>query len=167
MSEKLVIGKELKVKYSGIFDLNDMYRKMKFWLEWHNYGPEKGMEKMYIERIKPNGKQVEIKWVATDEASSYVNKVIEVTFFVIGLESIELEKEGKKIKTKKGDIEMRFTAYLVLNVDDKLGEDLSMTNKIYKRFVLKKNIDSYKIDLYDDLIEFQDEVKGFLTMQQF
>jgi len=52
-------------------------------------------------------------------------------------------------------------------VDDKLGEDLSMTNKIYKRFVLKKNIDSYKIDLYDDLIEFQDEVKGFLTMQQF
>ena len=61
MSEKLVIGKELKVKYNGIFDLNDLYRKMKFWLEWNNYGPEKGMEKMYIERIKPNGKQIEIK----------------------------------------------------------------------------------------------------------
>lgn len=167
MSEKLVIGKELKVKYIGIFDLNDLYRKMKFWLEWNGYGPEKGMEKQYTERIKPNGKQVEIKWIATDEASAYVNKVIEATFFVLGLESVEIEKDTKKIKTKKGDIEIRFTGYLVLNVNNLMGDDLSYKNKIYKRFILKRNIDSYKIDLYDDLTEFQDEVKGYLTMQQF
>lgn len=167
MSEKLVIGKDLKVKYNGIFDLNDMYRKMKFWLEWHNYGPEKGMEKQYTERIKPNGKQIEIRWTATDEVSTYVNKVIEVTFLVLGLESIEIDKDGKKIKTKKGDVEMRFTGYLVLNVGDQLGEDLSWTNRIYKRFILKRNIETYKIELYDDLTEFQDEVKGYLTMQQF
>ena len=167
MSEKLVIGKELKVKYNGIFDLPDLYRKMKFWLEWNGYGPEKGMEKQYTERIKPNGKQIEIKWVATDEASSYVHKVLEVTFLVIGLESIEIEKEGKKIKTKKGDVEMRFTGYLVLNAGNVMGEDLSYKNWIYKKFILKRNIETYKIDMYDDLTDFQDEAKGYLTMQQF
>lgn len=167
MSEKLVIGKDLKVKYVGIFDLKDLYRKMKFWLEFKGYGPEKGMEKQYNERIKPNGKQIEIKWVSTDEVATYVHKVIEVTFFILGLESIEIDKDGKKIKTQKGDVEMRFTGYLVLNVGDQLGDDNSMPNRIYKRFVLKRNIDTYKIELYDDLTEFQDEVKSYLTMQQF
>lgn len=166
MSEKLIVGKELKVKWVGIFDLNNLYRKMKFFLEWNGYGPEKGMEKSYIERIKPNGKQVEIKWVTEKEFSNYVTAVIEVTFFVIGLESVEIEKEGKKLKTKKGDIEMRFTAYLVLNASNKWKDD-SYYNKVYKKFILKKNIDGYKIDLYDDLYELHDEVKSYLTMQQF
>lgn len=166
MSEKLVIGKELKLKFNGIFDMNDLYRKMKFWLEWNGYGPEKGMEKMYVERIKPNGKQIEIKWVAENDVSNYINGVIEITFFVIGLESVEIEREGKKVKTKKGDIEIRLTGYLVLNTAGK-WDDNGFINKIYKRFILKKNIDGYKIDLYNDLYDLHDEIKAYLNLQQF
>jgi len=167
MSEKLVIGKEIKLKFNGIFDMNDLYRKMKFFLEWNGYGPEKGMEKTYTERIKPNGKQLEIKWVATNGVSDYVDGVIEITFFVIGLESAEIEKDGKKIKIKKGDIEIRLTAYLVLNKDKKGWDDNSFVNKIYKKFILKKFIDGYKIDLYNDLYDLHDEVKSYLSLQQF
>jgi len=166
MSEKLIIGKEIKLKFNGIFDMSDLYRKMKFWLEWNGYGPEKGMEKAYIEKIKPNGKQIEIKWVAINDVSNYVKAVIEVTFFVLGLESVEIDKEGKKIKTKKGDIELRITGYLVLNADDKWNDN-SFVNKVYKKFILKKNIDGYKIDLYDDLYDLHDEIKSYLNLQQF
>lgn len=167
MSEKIVIGKELKIKYNGIFDFSDLYRKMKFWLEWNGYGPEKGLERTYTERIKPNGKQIEIKWVAENDVSEYVSSFIEITFFIIGLESVEIEKEGKKIKTKKGDIEIRITGYVVLNKDDVMGEDTSFKNKIYKKFILKRNIDGYKIDAYDDLYGIHDEIKSYLNLQMF
>jgi hypothetical protein len=161
MSEKIQIAKGLKVKWTGIFDFNDLYRKMKFWLEWSGYGNEKDLEKMYVERIKPGGKQIEIKWVAENEFSGFCNGVIEVTFFAIGIEGIQIEKEGKQIKTKKGDIEIRFSAHLELDVKDKFFD------KIYKKYILKNEIEGYKIDLYDDIMGFHDEVKAYLTMQQF
>jgi len=161
MEEKIQISKGLKIKWDGIFDFNDLYRKMKFWLEWKGYGNEKGLEKSYIERIKPGGKQVEIKWVGKNEVSSFCDAIIEVTFFAIGIEKAEVEKEGKMIKTKKGVIEIRVTSYLVLDVKNKFFD------RIYRKFVLKNEIESYKIDLYDDTLGFNDEIKAYLTMQEF
>lgn len=161
MSEKIFIEKGAKIKWTGIFDLNDLYRKMKFWLEWNGYGNDKNMEKSYIERIKPNGKQIEIKWLVENEVSNFCKACIEITFFAIGIESIQIEKEGKQIKTKKGDIELRFTSWLELDIKDNL------VDKIYKKYILKNEIEGYKIELYDDTMDLHDEVKSYLTLQQF
>ncbi len=161
MSEIIPIAKGLKIKWNGVFDFSDLYRKMKFWLEWNGYGDDKSLEKMYIERVRPNGKQIEIKWVGEGDVSPFCKAVIEVTFFAIGIESVQIEKEGRQIKSKKGDIEMRFSAHLELDVKD------NFFDKIYKKYLLKNEIEGYKIDLYEDIMDFHDEVKAYLTMQQF
>ena len=161
MTEKEIVAKGLKLKWTGVFDLNELYRKIKFWLEWKGYGNEKDLEKLYVERIKPGGKQLEIRWEGVNEVSTNVKAVIEITFFVTGLQDVEVQKAGKTVKLKKGDIEMRFNAYLLLDIPS------GILGKVYKRFVLKKELDGYKIDLYDDLYDLHDEIRGYLTLQRF
>ncbi|MFA5175841.1 MAG: hypothetical protein WC413_01090 [Candidatus Nanoarchaeia archaeon] len=168
MSEKEIVGKGLKLKFVGTFDLEDLYRKMKFWLDFKGYGDEKDgfNEDNYTERIKPGGKQIEIKWTCKNEVSAYCTAVLEITFFILGVTPVEVEKEGKTVKLKKADIELRFSAYLIVNANDKWPDD-SFTNKLYKKYMMKKNIDEYKIDLYDDLYDMMDEVKNYLELYQF
>ncbi len=161
MTEKIPIAKGLKIKWNGVFDFNDLYRKIKFWLEWNGYGDEKDLEKSYTEKIKPGGKQIEIKWAAENEISNFAVGVIEITFFAIGIESVQIQKEGQQIKSKKGDIEIRISGHIELDVKD------NIIDKIYKKYIIKNEIEGYKIDFYDDVMKIHDEIKSYLTLQQY
>ncbi len=168
MSERRYIGKSIKMKFSGIFDFADLYRKMKYWLDFNGYGDEtKNFKEIkYVERIKPEGKQLEIAWEARKPINDYLVNVLEVTFFIVGLQKVEIERDGKKIGTNKGDIEFRFSGYLLVNANDGYKDDY-FVNRIYKNYIIKDRIEQYMIDLYNKLYSFIDEVKGYLDLQKF
>ena len=167
MSEKEYIIKDLKLRYVGIFDFADLYKKMKGWLEFNGYGDalKNFKEEKYVERVKPDGKQIEIAWVGKREVSDYFNNIIEVTFFVIGLQKVDVEEDGKKIGTNKGDIELKFNAYLVKDSKNKF-HDRPFVRRIYEKYLIKDAIEQYKIDLYTKANGFYDEVRSYLNIKQ-
>ncbi|MEW6062805.1 MAG: hypothetical protein AB1571_00330 [Nanoarchaeota archaeon] len=168
MSEKNIVLKELKLKWSGIFNLGDLYRKMKWWLDYNGYRDEtKNFKELrYTEKVKPEGKQIEIAWECKKPITDYFVNVIEVTFFITGLQKTEVMREGKKITMDKGDIEMKFSAYLLENASDK-WLDKSFVNKVYKKYLVRDRIEEYKIDLYRKLYSFHNEVKINLDIHKF
>jgi len=168
MSEKDIVLKELKLKYSGEFNLGDLYRKMKWWLDYNGYGDEtKNFKELrYVEKVKPEGKQIEIAWECKKPITEYFANVMGVTFFIVGLQKVEAVHEGKKIMVDKGDIEIKFTAYLLKNASDK-WDDKSFTNKIYKKYLVRDRLEEYKIDLYRKLYSFHNEVKMQLDIHKF
>jgi len=167
-AETFTVSKGLKVKWKGIFDFNDLYRKMKFWLDFQGYGNEKSnfKEEKYIERIKGNSKNLEIRWKGEKNVSDYFSFVITITFLVIGLSEIEIENEGKKLPMNKGEVEIKFTAELVKNRSGKWKKD-SWLRSFYERFVVRDRIENYKIELYKKLYSFHDEVKAYLEIHEF
>ncbi len=169
MSEKEYVARDLRLRYNGIFDMDDLYRKLKWWLDFNGYGDEMSnfSEARYTERIKPEGKQIEIAWICKRPLTDYMVNFIEVTFFVVGLQKLEMQKEGKKITSNmnKGEIELKFSAYLLLNASDKYN-DLGIVNKIYKNFIIRDRVDQYKIDLYRKVYGMHDEAKTYLNLQK-
>mgnify|MGYP001575281733 CR=1 FL=1 len=167
MSEREYVAKDLRLRYNGIYDMDDVYRKAKWWLDFNGYGDEMKnfKETKYTERVKPEGKQIEIAWVCKKPINDYIANYIEITFFAVALQKVEIDKNGKKIPMNKGEVEIKFSAYLMINASDKYADD-SIINKIYKNYVIKQRIDEYKIDLYRKLYSLHDEVKGHLNLQK-
>lgn len=159
---------ELKIDYKGVFDFSDLYKKMKAWLNYQGYGDENEnfMEAKYIERIKPNGKQIEIRWNGEKIINEYVSYCITVTFAGIGLKDAEVTFEGRKIKMNSGQAIITIRGDLKLNRQGKFEKD-SILKKIHDRKLFKKNMEYYKEDLYDKTTDLYTEVKAYFNLHQF
>ena len=90
MSEKDKVSEE-KVKWSGLFDFKETYQFIYNWLNEEGYWVE---EKKYIEELTGDSKKVEIVWVATKKVSDYFKNELKLTWRIVGMKSVEVEKGG-------------------------------------------------------------------------
>ena len=160
MAEQEFLAKGAKLKWNGIFDMTNVYKKLKSWFDSKGYDFK---ETQYLERIKANGKQLEIVWKATKKQSDYFMYTIEVLFLVIGLNKVEVEREGKKFPMEKGEVEIQFTAYLTKDYKDK-WKDSQFKKNLYERFIVKDRILGYKGDIYEDVYSLMSEAKTMLEL---
>src|SRR3989344_9186618 len=163
---KDVLFSNYKLKHDSIFDLGELYKSIFRWFDANGYS---FYEKEYNDIDEPNGKHLEIYWYTEKKIDLYVKFVIEVSYLVLGMQKIELEKGGVKIKTNKGSIEFRITAYLMKDYDDKWSKS-AMQKKmryIYDRFIIKKRIDKLESELVKDVNSLIDELKAFLDIHKF
>jgi|TARA_Y100000310_G_C20666497_1_gene807780 hypothetical protein len=166
MKNSITIVPTLKLKWKGIFSMDELYKNMKYWLDYEGFGDEEKtfQEEKYVERLKGGSKQLEIRWYAQKNISDYFGFVIKVGFFVLGLKDIEIETEGKKIGSQKGEVEMRISSELIIDREEKWNSK-TMQN-IYEKFIIKDRLEDYKTELYSKTYSFHDEIKEYLTMHQ-
>ena len=167
-ADRISIASGLKVKYRGGFDLGDFYKKIKIWLETEGYGDENKnfKEAKYIEAIKPFGKNIDIKWIAEKNISDYFSIYFTVVFRIIGLQDTEVPYENKKIKSNKGEIEVRLSADLITNRQGKWSRNSFMKN-IYEKVIIDKRIEEYKLQTYKKIYSLHDELKMYLNLPRY
>ena len=167
-ADKISIASGLKVKYRGVFDLDDFYKKLKIWLETEGYGDENKnfKEAKYIESIKPYGKNIDIKWIAEKNKSDYFSYYMTITFRIIGLQDIEVPYENKKIKSNKGEIDVKLSADLITNRQGKWSKN-SFIKNIYEKAIINKRIEEYKLDVYKIAYKLHDEIKMYLNLPRY
>src|SRR3989344_4874296 len=145
--ESIITG--AKVKFKGVFELEIVYQKLRQWIVDEEYtDPCVGGEIKYAEKIKPNGKQLEI------------------VYLILGLTEVEVEVEGQKVNKHKAEIEMHFNSSIIENANKSWDENTLMY-KIYRKMVLFDNIEQAKIDSYKDTMNVMDEVKNLLNLHRF
>ena len=157
-----------KVMYKGVFDLELLYSKLRDWLLREGYSdPIEDGEKKYSEKIKPNGKQIEIVWESSKgEEQGYFKTVIKIDFYVKGLNEVEVERDGKNIKLDNAEIDLNFSSSVIRNQDDSWNEN-GLFFKIYERYIIKDKIEHFKIECYKDTTDLIDEAKNFLNLYSF
>ncbi len=167
-ADKNKVCSGLKLKWKGIFDFDDLYQKMKFWLDFYGFGDENSSfkEEKYVQRLKGDSKQIEIRWKGEKIINDYFSYVITITFFALGLKDIKVEEDGKQIGKNTGEIEMRFSAHLVTNRQGKWKKD-GLMKKIYESYIIKDRIEQNTIDLYEMTYNFRDEIKAMLDLHRF
>ncbi|MBS3152743.1 hypothetical protein J4230_05010 [Candidatus Woesearchaeota archaeon] len=168
MPKEDAIIRGAKIKYKGTFDFNLLYRKLREWLIREKYSdPCESGEKKYSERIKPSGKQIEVVWsTSKGEEGGYFSLNIDIKFFVIDLTEIEVEKDGKKIKMDKCEVEIEFSSKLIRNANKAWDED-NLMFKLYERYIVGDKTEQFKIELYKDTNKLMDEVKNFFNLYRF
>lgn len=168
MPKEDVIISGSKIKFKGTFDLSIFYDKLRFWIMEEGYSnPCQAGERKYAEKIKPNGKQLEILWETSQGfESDYFKIVIKIGIFVVGLNEVEVDKAGKKIKLDNGEIEITFNTSLIRNADDSWNEN-SLMFRLYERYIIRDKIEEHKIMAYKTTNDLVDEVKNFFNLYRF
>lgn len=159
------IAKELKIKLKSVFDLGELYKLLYRWFESHGYDFQ---ELEYRESLEADGKKLEIRWYAEKKIDDYIKFVIKPTFFVIGLEKVEIEREGEKEATNKGEVELKFDSYLLKDYENKWkGPFLRFLRTVFDKFLIKSRIEGYEGQLHEELYTLMSEAKSFLNLHRF
>lgn len=163
MSEKDIIFKG-KIKQTGIFSFKDFYSFIYDWLREENYDV---FEKRYIEKVKGDTKDIEITWSAEREISDYFKFIITMDWLILGMKTIEVQKEGKKVKMESAALEIKFRAILVKDYEDRWENQpfWKFMRGFYERYIIKNRIDEYQVKLMEELEETIAQCKSFLALE--
>ena len=163
MGEKDTVFKG-KIKQSGIFSFKDFYTFTYDWLKEEGYDV---FERAYSESISGDSKKVEIKWEATREVSDYFKFMITMEWLILGMKTVEVQKDGKKVKMETGALEIKFKGVLVKDYEDRWENApfWKFMRGIYEKYIIKVRIDDYQIKLLSEVEEIINQCKSFLSIE--
>jgi len=155
---------ENKMKRDGVFNFKDTYKFIYNWLNEEGYDVS---EDKYQEAISGDSKNIEIKWTAFKKVSDYFKFEVVLSWRVIGLVSVEAEKNGKKIKANKGSFELKVKGTIIKDYEGRWETKPAMKflRGVYDRYIIKGRIDQYEGKLIKDVSDLIEETKAFLTIE--
>lgn len=163
MSEQDRIA-EAKINHDGIFDYKEVYRFMYTWLTDYQYFVE---ERVYTEKAKPEGKEVEIHWIARRKISDYFRFILKVDWNIFGMTSVEVVKDNIKVKANKGRIEIKVTAFLEKDYEHRWENTAfaKFLRTMYDKFLIRNRIEDYEDKIALELDEIVSQTKAFLALE--
>ena len=162
MVQKKEVYKE-KLKQTGYWKYSEIYDMTFNWLKDQGYLLK---EDLYNEKLQSNGKEVIIKWTAIRKVTDYFMFEIKLEWHILGMNDAEVEIDGKKVKTNKGEVEIVFKGNLVKDYE-KRWEDKPIwkfLRGVYEKYVIRETVDEYEDDLEDEVKEIVSDVKAFLRI---
>jgi len=163
MSEKDSVFKG-KLKQTGIFSFKDLYSFIYDWLRDEGYDV---FERNYKEKVSGDSKEIEIKWEAQREISDYFRFLITIDWMIIGMKSVEVQKETKKVKMESGALEIKFKGVIVKDYENRWEDSpiWKFFRGIYEKYIIKSRIDDYEIKLITEIEELVNQCKAFLAIE--
>ena len=124
-------------------------------------------EKKYIEEVSGDTKKIEIGWTATSKVSDYFKNELKISWRIIGLKNVEVEKDGKKVKMNNGSFEVKINATLIKDYANtwENSSQMKFLRGVYDRFIIESTIKQYEDILFNDLVKVAEDLKAFLTLE--
>jgi hypothetical protein len=163
MSDKSeVLSQTLKEK--GFFNFSELYNFCFNWLEDEGYNVK---EKEYTEKVGGAGKEIIIKWEAKKGVTDYFENMFELDWQILGLKDAEIERDGKKETTNKGEVKIKIKANLVKDKESKWEEKplWKFLRGTYEKYIIRTTVNKYEEKLEDKAKSFIGEVKAFLQIE--
>jgi hypothetical protein len=156
---------ESKVKFDGLFDFKALYNFVHKWLSTYGYSVIE--EKSYTEKIKPEGKEIEVIWQARKWISDYFRFLMKITFRVFGMVSVEAQQGNVKIKLNKGYIHIEIASFIEKDYESRWESSpvLKFMRGIYDRYIIKSRVESYEEKIMEEVDELSAQAKSYLEME--
>lgn len=153
-----------KIKESGFFDFKEFYSFLYDWLAGEDYDT---IEEEYKEALSGESKNIDIKWTSSKNLSDYFKSEIKIEWKIIGMKSVEAQREGKKIKLNKGDIELKFKGTLIRDRETKWEDSpfIKFLRTIYDKYIIKDKIEEMADKVKSDTRDCIDQCKAFMYME--
>lgn len=170
----------MKVKYKDVFDLKAFYENFKEWLTdqgWHGETNDGKFdfdhwETLYAERIDRTGaKELWIRWrpVKEPEKAPFLKYYWDINYRVTGMSSVEIVKEGRKIKADKGEMEITIRAFIEEKYKSEFEKKavLKQVKDLFAQRVYKKTLEDRKKELYQETYVLQNWIKQWFKMKRY
>lgn len=155
---------EQTLKHKGFFNFNDLYNFCYEWLTDKNYFI---IEKSYTEKLSSFGKEIVIEWTAKKKVTDYFRNVISMRWQIIGLNDAEVEINGSKQKTNKGDLKINFKGDLEKDYENRWVDRpiWKFLRGVYDKYIIRTTTDEYEDRLIGQIDGFFNQVKSFLALE--
>lgn len=165
----------LRVKYKDIFDLKEFYDALHEWLLEYGWGDNEEntehWETHYGERIGQSGaKEMWIRWrVKKNAEGAPLVYHLDFDFHCLGIINTEVVKEGRKIKTNKGEVDMDINAYIERTYEKGLQENslLKQFLTLFNRRVYSGTLEQRKKELYQEVYVLQNFIKQWFKLKRY
>jgi hypothetical protein len=164
----------VEIENEETFHMKNLYKMIHDWLDEEGfkdiYGDTENPEIFYLERILLSGaKEHRIWWrcMKNPQKSSYYQYYLKIDFMTLNMKSIEVMHQGHKMKTDRGDVIIRISAYLQLDYKNEWRNSSFLMNfdKLFRKRIYKAQIESYKVDLYKTIYRLQNTIKQYLKLK--
>lgn len=155
---------EGKVTHAGIFDFKDIYRFLYEWFTSYEYVV---LEKKYSEKIKPEGKEIEIEWLCLRKISDYFRFRIKLKIRITRMITVEVMRAGVKTTRDKGEIEVKFGSFLEKDYENKWESNpiSKFLRGIYDKYIIKTRTEAYEDKLGSEVDEVIAQLKSYLALE--
>lgn len=150
--------------FRGILNFSDFY---KFCHEWLTQETDLELaEKKYKEKIAGDSKELDIEWECYKKLTDYFKFTLKVKFEVKQLQDIEINQDGKKIKTNKGDVKVSVKGILERDYKGKFETSAfgKFLRSVYEKWVIPSRIDQFEDKVNSDSDEFLSQAKAYLDL---
>jgi len=155
-----------KIKYGGVVNFGAFYKFCYDWLK-----EETGLilaEDKYAEKLSGDSKNIDVEWTGTTELTDYFKFEAKVVFKVIGLTSIEITQDGKKVKTNKCiSVEVSIKGNLLKDYKGKFEKTAfqKFLRGVYEKMVIPSRVDEFQTKVINDCDEFLSQAKAYLDLE--
>lgn len=155
---------ETKIKHTGLFDFKELY---KFFFEWFTSYDYIVAEKKYEEKITAEGKDIEVEWECFRKISDYFRFKVKITYRVIGLIPVEVQKGNVKVKTNKAQVEIKAAGFLEKDYEHRWERNpvAKILRGVYDKYIIRSRIEQYEDKLATEVDEAMAQVKAFLALE--
>ncbi|MFC1685507.1 hypothetical protein ACFLZZ_00615 [Nanoarchaeota archaeon] len=163
MAEKDKIFEE-KLVHDGIFDLKNTYNFLYTLLTDDEFSME---ENSYKEKNAGTSKEIEIAWTAKKKISDYFRFLVKISWRVLGMQTVEVTKDGQKVKMNKGLLEIKIAGFLERDYENKWESSAlyKFLRGVYDQFVVAKTIKGYEGKLGEEMSAAINQLKSFLVLE--
>ena len=163
MAEKSRVFKQV-IKHKGVFSFKELYDFCYQWLDDERYFIS---EDIYTEKVESIGKQLIIEWTAQKKVTDYFKNIIKIKWHIIGLNDVEAERNGKKVKSNNGELKLTIAADLEKDYEEKWsGRPFNkFLRAIYDKYIIRTTTEEYEDRLIGKADTFFKEVKSFLNLE--
>lgn len=166
MSNTISLLTEERIQYEGLFDLKELYKHAWNWLIWRKFDVA---EEQYTEKIKAGGKEMKIIWTAQKHIDEYSMFEMKMRWEMMGINDVEVKKNGGTAKMNKGEVNIYVTASLITDRQDYWAQRAiySFMRGFYDRYIYRSTIERLKGEVWKIGWEFFNELKAFLQLYRY
>lgn len=175
-NERRIEAAKYRVKYRDVFDILELYKAVHQWMEENNYKDfeerKDHYETIYLEKVGTEGKrEIIFRWrpQKVPGESPYFKYHLDINVHCFSIKPYQIVREGKKIETNKGEIEVNVLAVVELDYQRML--ERSPLNKfiktVFRRRLYQKEIEQHKLELYREAYVFHNYLKKWLQFKRY
>jgi len=168
-----VVVDDCRIKHKDYFWCRYIYMMCHEWFIEHNYATRsdaKWPETFYLHRFtQTGGEEVWIYWRFRKQFNRFIRFDFDVDWHIIGLESAEVVRNGKKFKANKGEPEFKMYAKIIFDPGYEFGKNKilnALRTTFYERMYYK-DILQHKKQLYHEVYEFKQALKTYFNLQNW
>lgn len=165
MEKKLVV-RDMVLKYDGLFSVKDLYKIIDDWLKENFYDK---VEKENIEYVTPEGKYIEMRLEPFRIATDYVQYRIFMKIIMRNVKEVEVEIDKKKHKLNKGEVRIKFDAYLETDFTGRWEQKpvLFFIRTLIDKYIYRLYTERFENAVEKDVTGLHTAIKSFLNLYRY